>query len=321
LTGGIGTPVEGADAAPSSGGEPDGSTASGGEGDANNSVPDAMKPGNADSGATGSTDAGGAPPPADSGGGPPPADSGHPTDAGPKDAGTPAPDSAPPPGFCAGSTTLFCDDFDESTPLAAPWDQLTGTGGSEAVSSASYVSSPDSMRVTVNPNQPDNSIDLAGYKSFPAKQGAAGTATLAFEIEIDAADTSSTSDAILGAIQLWNGSAYYDVELEAFYQSSTNDFKVSMSEYGSTNTYVQHFASSPIPLGVWTKVALEITLPAGASGSAPATLALNGANAASATVNVTTTNSIPEILVGTTFATPTSGGWSIAYDNVTFDEP
>jgi hypothetical protein len=177
------------------------------------------------------------------------------------------------------------------------------------------------MLVTVNPNQPDNSIDLAGYKSFPAKQGVAGTATLTFEIAIDAADKSSNSDVILGAIQLWNGSAYYDVELEAFYQSATNDFKVSMSEYGSTNTYVQHFVSPHIPLGVWTKVAIGITLPAAGNGSAPATLAINGVNAASVTVHVTTNNPIPEILVGTTFATPTSGGWSIAYDNVTFDEP
>jgi hypothetical protein len=317
LTGGgsageTGTPGSETDAATPV--EPDGRAPSGGGEDASAAVPDATAPGSSDSGATASTDAGG---------GPPPPDSGSAIDAGPKDAGTSVPDSSPPPAYCAGlgSTPLFCDDFDDSTPLAAPWDQLTGTGGSEAVNTTSYVSAPASMRVTVNSNQPDNAIDLAGYKSFPSKQGVAGTATLTFEIRIDAADPSSTSDVILGAIQLWNGSAYYDVELEAFYQSSTNDFKVSMSEYGSTNAYVQHFVTPHIPLGGWTKVAIGITLPAAANGSAPATLAINGANAASVTVKVTTNNPIPEILVGTTFATPTSGGWSISYDNVTFDEP
>ncbi|HEY2517530.1 MAG TPA: hypothetical protein VGI39_41940 [Polyangiaceae bacterium] len=312
--GGIGTPVQGPDATPSGGNDADNVPPSSGGDDASTSVPDAADPGNPDSGGAGSTDSGGTTPPVDAG---------APKDAGSNDTGTGVVDSAPPPGFCAalGSAALFCDDFDESTALAAPWDQLTGTGGSEAASSASSVSSPHSMLVTVNSNQPDNAIDLAGYKSFPSKQGVAGIATLTFEIEINAADKSSNSDAILGAIQLWNGSAYFDVELEAFYQSGTNDFKVSMSEYGSTNAYVQHFVSQHIALGVWTKVALGITLPAAGNGSAPATLAINGVNAASVTVNVTTNNPIPEILVGTTFATPTSGGWAIGYDNVTFEEP
>lgn len=312
--GAIGTPVQGPDAASSSGGSSDSGSSFGGGDDGSNSLPDgATGSGDSDSGAMGSPDSGGTSP----------TDAGHSNDAGPKDAGSGTPDSSGPTAFCAGLSPkpLFCDDFDEGTSLAAPWDQLTGTGGSEAVSSASYVSSPDSMLVTVNPNQPQNSIDLAGYKSFPAKQGVAGTPALTFEIKIDAADKSSSSDAILGAIQLWNGSAYYDVELEAFYQSGTNDFKVSLSEYGSTNAYVQHFVTPHIPLGAWTKVAIGIKLPAGSNGAAPATLAINGANAASVTVNVTTSNPIPEILIGTTFATPTSGGWSIAYDNVTFDEP
>jgi hypothetical protein len=247
-----------------------------------------------------------------------------PKDAGSKDTGsTGGPDASPPVGFCAGlgSAALFCDDFDEGTSLAAPWDQLANTGGSETVSGASYVSAPDSMRVTVAPNTPVSSIDLAGYKSFQAKQGVAGTPSLTFQIRIDAADTSSGSDGILGAIQLWNGSAYYDLELEVFYVSASNDFQVSMSEYGSTSTYVKHVVGPHIPFSTWTKVAIGVTLPAAGDGSAPATLAINGANVASVTAHVTTSNPIPEILVGTTFATPTAGGWSIAYDNVTFEEP
>lgn len=248
-----------------------------------------------------------------------------PDGAEPQDTGTTreAEASAPPVGFCAGltPTPLFCDDFDEGTPIAAPWDQLSTTGGAETVSGASFVSSPDSMLVAVTPNQSVSSIDLAGYKSFNSKQGATGTATLTFEIRIDAADTSSASDAILGAIQLWNGSAYYDLELEVFYVSSTNDFQVSMSEYGSTSTYTEHVVTPHIPFATWTKVAIGVTLPASGGGTAPATLSLNGATAASITAHVTTSDPIPEILVGTTFATPTAGGWSIAYDNVTFDEP
>lgn len=243
-----------------------------------------------------------------------------PPEAGPKDSG--APETAPPLGFCASlnPAPLFCDDFDEGTALATPWDMLASTNGAEVASAASYVSPPDSMLVTVNPNTADTAVDDAGYKSFPSKQGVAGTATMSFEMRVDAVDESATSDGILGAIQLWNGSTYWDLELEVFYEAATNDLEVSMSEDGNTVSYVQHFASTHLPLGTWTQVTLAIALPAGTNGAAPATLAFNGTTVASATVTVGTPTPIPEILVGTTYATPCAGGWSLAYDDVTFDD-
>ena len=250
----------------------------------------------------------------------PPVDAGTSSDAGIKDAtSSDSHDSAPSP-FCASLTPapLFCDDFDEGA-LAAPWDQLATTSGSEVLSTSSYVSAPYAMLVTVNPNASVTAIDVAGYKSFTAKQGVAGTATATFDIRIDTADESSASDAILGAIQLWNGSAYWDLELEVFYASSTGDFTVSMSEDGTS--YVQHAVTPHLPMHAWTRVTLGITLPAGSGGSTTATMAFNGTNVASDTVHVSTSDPIPEILIGTTYATPSSGGWSVAYDNVTFDEP
>jgi hypothetical protein len=251
-------------------------------------------------------------------------DAGPSGDAGVRDSGSGGgADTSTPPGFCASlsPTPLFCDDFDEGAALAAPWDQLANTNGSEQLSATSYVSAPYAMLVSVDPNTPVTAVDVAGYKSFTSKQGLAGTATLAFEIRIDAADESSSSDGILGAIQLWNGSTYWDLELEVFYDAATNDLKVSMSEDGNTSSYLQNFASSHLPLAQWTRVTLEITLSAGTSSAAPATMALDGTTVASATVNVSTSDPIPELLIGTTFATPCAGGWSVAYDNVTFSEP
>jgi hypothetical protein len=245
-----------------------------------------------------------------------------PEDSGLKDAGTDATehDSAPPPAFCASQnpTPLFCDDFDQGGALSAPWDQLPNTGGAEAFSNTNYVSSPYAMVVTVSPNTPVTSINVAGYKSLTAEQGVAGTATTSFEIRVNAADESSSSDAILGAIQLWNGSAYWDLELEVFYDSTTNDFMVSMSEDGTS--YVQHFIAAHLPMATWTRVTLSIVLPTGSGGATTATMAFNGTSVASETVHVSTSDPVPEILIGTTFATPTAGGWSVAYDNVTFDE-
>jgi hypothetical protein len=231
-----------------------------------------------------------------------------------------SPDSAPGP-YCTSLSPapLFCDDFDEGA-LAAPWDQLADTSGAETLNTAEYVSAPYSMLVSVDPDAAVTAIDVAGYKSFTAKQGVAGTATATFDIRINAADESSASDAIVGAIQLWNGSAYWDLELEVFYASSTHDFSVSMSEDDGTS-YVQHAATAHLAMDAWTRVTLAVVLPAGAGGATTATMAFSGTTVASATVHVSTNDPIPEILIGTTYATPAAGGWSVAYDNVTFDEP
>ncbi len=293
---------------------------SGGSGSGSGSGGTGSSSGAVGPGADAGDDAGGTSP-NDGGGGAPPPDASSPPDAGSKDSGGGnVPDSAPRP-YCAtvSPTPLFCDDFDEGTALATPWDQLATTGGSESLSTASVQSAPYAMLVTVNPNTSVTAIDVAGYKSLTAKQGVAGTATTSFEIRINAADQSSNSDAILGAIQLWNGSAYWDLELEVFYVSSSGDFKVSMSE-DDGSTYVQHFVTPHLALGTWTRVTLSVVLPAGSAGATTATMAFNGTNVASDTVHVTTSNPIPEILIGTTFATPTSGGWSVAYDNLTFDD-
>ncbi len=124
-------------------------------------------------------------------------------------------DAAPPP-YCASLSTapLFCDDFDEGA-IATGWDQVTGMSGTVALDGTYFTSPPKAMLVSVNASAPEGNIDLAGYKSFAAKQGVAGTYTVAFDLRIDAADTSSASDSVLGAIQLYNGSSMWDIEVEA----------------------------------------------------------------------------------------------------------
>jgi hypothetical protein len=243
----------------------------------------------------------------------------------PVDSGKPPDDSgkvdAPPPlGFCASQSPapLFCDDFDEGASNPA-WDQVTGTGGTVAVNALESVSAPDSMVSTVDANANENDVDLAGYKSLTAEQGVAGTVTLDFEIRIDAGDTSAAADAVLGAIQLYDGNALYDLELELMYRSATT-YAVSLTENAP---YLEHATGATIALATWTHVTMSVVMPAGAAGATTGTLAVGGSTY-STTVHVTSGGNsivtpIPEALVGTTFATPAAGGWSVRYDNVTFD--
>ncbi len=224
-------------------------------------------------------------------------------------------------GYCASLSPApdFCDDFDEG-PANPAWDQVTGVGGAVAVDALQSVSPPDSMVSTVNAAQAEGSVDLAGYKSLPSKQGVAGTATLGFEIRIDAGDTTSAADAVLGAIQLYDGSALYDLELEVMYASAST-YAVSLTENSPS---VPHATGATLALAKWTHVSLSVVLPAGNGGATTATMTIGGSNTFSTTVHVLSggkviASPIPEALVGPTFATPAAGGWVVRYDNVTFD--
>jgi hypothetical protein len=248
-----------------------------------------------------------------------PDDGSKPDDAAkPDDASKP---DAPILGFCASLSPApaFCDDFDEGAANPA-WDQVTGLGGTVAVNALESVSAPDSMVSTVDANQSESSVDLAGYKSLPSKQGVAGTATLDFEIRIDAGDTSSAADAVLGAIQLYDGNELYDLELEVMYASASS-YAVSLTEDSPS---VPHATGATITLATWTHVTLSVVLPAGNGGDTTATMTIAGTHTLSTTVHVLSggnpiASPIPEALVGPTFATPAAGGWTVRYDNVTFD--
>jgi hypothetical protein len=234
-------------------------------------------------------------------------------DAGKSDAGT--------IGYCASLSPApdFCDDFDEGA--ANPvWDQVTSVGGAVAVDAAESVSAPDSMVSTVDADQAEGNVDLAGYKSLTSKQGVAGTATLDFEIRIDAGDTSSAADAVLGAIQLYDGNDLYDLELEVMYASAST-YAVSLTE---NSPAVPHATGATIALATWTHVTLSVVLPAGNGGATTATMTIASSHTLSTTVHVLSggnpiASPIPEAIVGPTFATPAAGGWTVRYDNVTFD--
>jgi hypothetical protein len=220
--------------------------------------------------------------------------------------------------YCASlsTTPLFCDDFDQGA-LATPWDQVLSGGGGDSIDATYSVSAPDAMLASVTAGTAASSVDLGAYKSFPSEQGVAGTYTLSFDVRIDAADESASSDGVLAAIQLWNGSATWDMELEVAYSSSGHDFTATLTENSSTD-YAAHAASQTLPKGAWTRVDIGITLPANAGGRAPATMSFGGTQVVATNVHVTTSNPIPEIIVGPTYATPTAGGWTVRYDNVTF---
>jgi hypothetical protein len=212
---------------------------------------------------------------------------------------------------------LFCDDFDQGTSNNL-WGSIHTNEGSVVVNGADSVSSPHSMLVTVNADADPNVLDVAGIKTLPTNS-TSGKCTLAFDLKIDAGATTSGAVAVLGAIELNGASAVWDLELEVSYQSAASAFGLVLLEI---TPQVSHAATQTIPMGTWARVEMSIVLPPAADGSASASLVLNGKTVVNTTVHVLA-SALPSgplaAYVGTNFATRASGGWSIRYDDVTFD--
>lgn len=223
-------------------------------------------------------------------------------------------------GFCATLTgsPLFCDDFDE-TALAAPWDQVTGTGGTVALTTTTFTSPPNAMLVTSLGQQ--SRIDLCGYKSLKSAP-TTGTYTLSFEINVVAPDTSaSTSDAILAALELVDPTGYrWALQFEVSYDATAQVIDLDLSENRSFTDGGSQYTSHPVsamtlPVGTWTRVAMVAII---GSGSESIALGLGSGSNASFSTSTGTSGAYPEILVGGTFAEKSPGGWTVAYDDVFF---
>jgi hypothetical protein len=244
-------------------------------------------------------------------------------------------DGSTPP-FCASQSPAptFCDDFDEypddAAALAAPWDQVTGLGGSVRRAGTIFTSSPYAMLATADSPVTGN-IDLAGYKAFTSfprtGEYTAGTFTLAFDVYVVAADTTVKSDAVLSAFEMIStvGLERWALQLETSYDSADGGvLDVSFSENRTRADGGYSYSPGPdsgaplvLPVGTWTRVTMIATTTD--AGTATIELDFDGKKVSEGSTNVPVTGGIPEILVGLTYAAPSSLGWTVRYDDVTFD--
>jgi hypothetical protein len=226
-----------------------------------------------------------------------------------------------------GSSPLFYDDFDEppsdpadAAALNAPWDQVTSLGAKASRNGAVSFSPPYAMLVQTVASA--HEVDCAGYKSFPTA-ATTGTYDLAFEIYVETADTTASSDAVLTAFELLDGAGTrWALQLEVSETAGTPT--VDFSENGTASDggplpFRDHLASAPLPIGAWTLVTMEVNVTDadGPTASAnTATLSFGSTVVATASLQVGTVNGTPEILVGVTYVQPASPAWTVRYDNV-----
>jgi hypothetical protein len=248
------------------------------------------------------------------------------SESGPDDGGVP--DAAVDAGD--GAVQLFFDDFDQdpadAAAFTAPWDHVSGLNAKATRNGATFVSSPDSMLIVTDALTVDTQqVDCGGYKSFPTSP-TTGVYTLSFYIDVQVADETKNSDAVLTAFELFDPSgARWALQLEAVGYSAEG-LSVNFSENGTASDggslpYTSDPAASLLPIGVWTLVTIEVDLtdpdgPGAAAGANTATLTFATTVAATAQLHVGTVGGTPEILMGVSYVQPLSDAWTVRYDNV-----
>jgi hypothetical protein len=254
---------------------------------------------------------------------------------GPDDATVGGQDAGPPEGstlpFCASQSPAptFCDDFDEypddAAALAAPWDQVTGQGGSVKRAGKIFTSSPYAMLVTADSPVTDN-IDLAGYKAFTTLPKTETTFTLSFDLYVVAADMTDNSDAVLSAFEMIGTlGERWALQLETSYDPANGGvLDVSFSQNHSLADGGHSYDPGPdsgaplvLPMGTWTRVTMIARTTV--LGTATVELEFNGQQVSTGSAVIGILDGIPEILVGLTYAAPSAQGWTVRYDDVTFD--
>lgn len=258
----------------------------------------------------------------------PPEDGGAPDDAAlpsadASDAASPI-DATP---FCASQAAkvVFCDDFDEDGGLAVPgtWDQVSSDHGVASVSSLEAVSPPGSMQIVTTAGA--STYDCAAYRAFTKYAAKPYLFTFSFEIFVAQVPTTTGSEAVLSAFQLYNAAGVLDdLQLECTYDSALGALDVNFSENSHLldggAPYISHVSTAHLPIAQWTQVTLALTLedPSANSSTNSATWTL-GTSSTKFEPTLTVSDGTPEILTGITYVTPGDGAWTVYFDNVTFD--
>lgn len=247
-----------------------------------------------------------------------------------EDAAAPPNDSGAIPesgatGYCASLSPAprFCDDFDESTSLSK-WDSTGSVHGLNNVSSAQSTSPSQSVASSSVAVSTGQVVDVGLYKLFPALTGIPRVETLSFDMYIDVIDSAHAALAVVGALAMRNTTGGLH-ELQFVVTLNNGKVVPTFPEYtepgdGGATGYVAHGTTTTLSLKTWTRVTIELSMgnPNGGAGNA-ARLLFDGVQAATIGVNLSVSNPAPQLVLGLSYVSPPSDGWTVRYDNVTFD--
>lgn len=209
---------------------------------------------------------------------------------------------------------FFCDDFDRGT-LPAPWNEQFDTSGSLVQNGNAAASPPNSLDLVVGAlamSQPVNTSLRASLGAPPLP----ASLDFAFSLEPVQLDTTADASIVLAAIDFLDAAQNrYTVQL-AFDIQNGAALTVFDELYSDGTPYIPHPIAGPLPLGIFTDVAIEIHW--ASPTSATADVLMHGSVVLSLPLAMNVRATTLQISVGTTYSTEPSSGWEVRYDNVLF---
>jgi hypothetical protein len=219
-------------------------------------------------------------------------------------------------GWCASQDAgyVFCTDFDESTTASKGFDLETqvGQGGQFSVTTASFVSSPQSGLGIANPFAAGQTSGDRLIKSLWALGSTPATVTCTFEWDPVALSTAANDYAHVGAFELYSDTSA--TQQIANYSINLNGSGLLELLEISNNNAVSHPITTGVSTGSWLAVTLSLLPGQNYSVTVGTHSATGILSYPVATTSHGTLEIGPAYFAGTT--TGASPGWTFGYDNV-----
>jgi len=226
------------------------------------------------------------------------------------------------PSWCTkfGYEAAFCADFDE-TPLPAGFSASDGPFLAETSSAAEPSSGPNDLLLYVPPQATAGTFGSKLSRQF---QTSASTIALAFDVMPESLNTTS-SGLLFAALDFTEKAAPASYSLRLAYNAGFPRLEESYLGTAQTPTPPDVYHSNfTLPVGVWSRVEVDITFPGEGVGGADAGSATEVISVAGVRQGIPEMltppagfDSRPNLLIGAVYGTGPTAGWAIRYDNVT----
>jgi hypothetical protein len=221
---------------------------------------------------------------------------------------------------------FFCADFDEGETSPFGWSQAQIFEGTLGLYTTEHESAPASLLArtsVVTAMGKNTNPNTAVYQTLQIS-GQMFAGTLDFYMHVDQVDAVGDF-AVLAQFGLTDpaGGGVYYLQLVTT-SNGAMPLGVQMAEdyfsMGTNGSPTDYPVFGVIPLMTWTHVQLSLAVPF-AGGPGTATLVLDDGQPTTVLIHapVPVQAFSPEIAVGVTWASTPSNGWTVAYDNVFFD--
>jgi hypothetical protein len=216
-------------------------------------------------------------------------------------------------------TPTFCTSFDEASYLAG-WSGSDLVNGVISRDTSTFTSSPASLRAAFAPQGAGSTVNANVSLDVPGFDAKPFTATLAFDVRVEAAAPQGAFAVIANALVVAGpGAPTFILQVIATPLPDGTSAALSLLEVlpgGGTTT---HSALQSISMARWSRVEITTTIGSRGTTGNDVKLLVDGKNAFTGPIVQEIGTGGPGVTLGLSAVADNTTAWSLRYDNVTID--